>query len=165
MDIDTNEADRLLNGPAKDEETYGMSIAEVNVVCLGDAAEILSRCRNVLTLVLTRSKDTWPSVAEWSRILPKWFTEACSGEIDPAEQEAEIARVKSLPMEEGMMAPWSIGVWTGAFNLNWRSWFWWNAEIVNDDHLRVWVAVDGWPYSEGVLRWLLLAAGAQRIEF
>lgn len=148
MDIDTNEVERLLHGAAEGSETYGMMIAEVNVTC-ADAATLLARCREVMTLILSQSKDAWPTSEGWSRLLPSWFREGW----------LERPGVPRPP------SPWSIEAWADSFGKDWRSWYWWDAMVVDPHHLRIDVAIDGWPYSEGTLRWFLLAAGATHIKF
>lgn len=164
MDIDTNELERLLHGAAKESETYGMTTVEVNATC-ADAATLLARCREVMTLILSQSKDAWPTSEAWFRLLPGWFLEGWPERFGAVPRaDCEECRRASV-VTPRLPTPWSINRWLDSFGRDWRSWYWWDAMVVDPHHLRIDVAIDGWPYNEVTLRWLLLAAGATHIEF
>jgi len=69
-----------------------------------------------------------------------------------------------LEIEEDAHAKWS-----GLNTIYWlkpqeRSWWWWDGACEDENTIRVAVAIDGWPYASGALRWILRASGAISAE-
>jgi hypothetical protein len=114
------------------------------VVQAAEPSVVVGRSTDVLRVVLERSR-AWPPPAEWRRLLPVWFVDACAP--DASEQQGA----------------WTLDAWLYWLEPEQRSWFWWGAELT-DSGVEVLVEVDSWPYPDGALRWLLVAAGASRVE-
>jgi hypothetical protein len=160
----TNELGRVERGPEPHENRYDYFILPVDVECDRDAEDVLARCREVMRTVLAQPEDPWPSVEQWRQILPRWFVEAGGEEIRPEDEAREQARIAKLTFEELEKLPWPAGLWVSTFEGG-RSWYWWDAEVVSPKHLSVKLAVEGHPWSEGAVRWLLIAAGAKHVVF
>ena len=162
--IYTNELERVERGPSPGEDRYGYFVVDADAACGSGAGDVLVRCREVMRAVLTQPEDPWPSVEAWRQLLPRWFIEA-GGEEDSPDAMAEVmAGIKQMTAEEQEKLPWPAGAWVNTFEYG-RSWFWWDAEVVAPHHLRVKLAVEGHPWSEGAIRWLLIAAGATHVTF
>jgi hypothetical protein len=45
-----------------------------------------------------------------------------------------------------------------------RWWSWWDAVVIDKDHIRVAVQVSEWPFPWDMLRWLFRGSGAVDLE-
>ncbi|WP_375431314.1 hypothetical protein [uncultured Friedmanniella sp.] len=126
---------------------------------------VLRRSREVMTAVLDRPAQPWPSVAEWAESLPGWFVSACAPESEE-ELEAWVAWWRTLdpPGRAAAAAAkrWSLETWLSWLEPEERQWFWWDA-AVGGRRGQVLVEVPGWPAPFGALEWLLRAAGAASV--
>lgn len=156
-----NELQRINVGPRLGEKPVGV-LASFTVVTSGDAQAVLARVKEALVLAVDRDIQRWPTVDEWRAILPKWFVEKCADEI--SREEAE--RRRNLPMDERkrLADQWSVGAWTHWFKPSERSWYWWDARVVDKDRLKIEVVVENVPFAMGSLKWLLRAAGAIEVS-
>ncbi len=154
------EIDRLKNNPPSDEKPRGFLI-EGRITAKGHAGDVLAKTREVLMTALNHSPNSWPTVDEWRLLLPSWFVSRCADEI--TREEAE--RRRKLPMEERqrLAEKWSVGAWTHWMKASERSWFWWDAKEISPDELLIRIEVPGLPSPVGSLKWLLLAAGAEKV--
>lgn len=109
-------------------------------------AKALERARQVLETMIGRAAagGEWPSVEEWRRHLPPWFTAAC----------ADDAQVRDCVLDR-----WSLRAWTYWFRPDLRKWRWWDARA-DGDRLRVTLVVLQRPYLRGALEWLLKVSAA-----
>ncbi|MEZ4410904.1 MAG: hypothetical protein R3A52_31165 [Polyangiales bacterium] len=148
MEIWERERDRVLLGAVEGEDHDGWMIGPVTVTCDGDAAAVLDRCRAVMAVMLPWPRETWPTPEAWETLLPAWFVEACAAPSASGE----------------LCTPWPLGAWTGVFAEDWRPWFWWDARVLSDDVFELEIAIDGFPFGEAAMRWLLVAAGARSAE-
>ena len=82
----TDEAQRLHSGPTAGEKPKGV-LTSFNLICDGNAEQVLGRCKEVLGLVSAVNLDPWPSVEQWGKTLPKWFVDACFPEVIREEAE------------------------------------------------------------------------------
>jgi hypothetical protein len=157
----TDEAQRLHSGPTAGEKPKGV-LTSFNLICDGNAEQVLGRCKEVLGLVSAVNLDPWPSVEQWGKTLPKWFVDACFPEV--IREEAE--RRHRLPMSdrERLAEQWSVGAWTYWFRPSERSWYWWNARVVDANHAEVQVVSESVPFAMGALKWLCKAAGARQVS-
>jgi hypothetical protein len=57
-------------------------------------------------------------------------------------------------------AKWSLANWLAWMEPDERSWLWWDADVVDDEHLLVSVAIDSWPFGWGAISWLFRGSGA-----
>lgn len=134
-----NELQRINVGPRLGEKPVGV-LAFFTAVTSGDAQAVLARVKEALVLAVDRDIQRWPTVDEWRAILPKWFVEKCADEI--SREEAE--RRRNLPMDERkrLADQWSVGAWTHWFKPSERSWYWWDARVVDKDRLKIEVVVE-----------------------
>jgi len=161
--IYTNELARVERGPEPYEDRYGYMIVDADAYCSSNAESVLARCREVMRAVLTQPEVPWPSVEQWRKVLPRWFVEA-GGEESPGNMRAPTTTMRQMTFEELEKMPWPAAAWVNTFE-DGRSWYWWDAEVVSPNHLRIKLAVEGHPWSEGPIRWLLIASGAMHVEF
>ena len=136
---------RLLAGPSDDD---GAPLPARYEFSADDPGAVIERARSVLAIVFARCAQQWPSTAEWHSLLPQWFVDACAP--TPSDHER-----------------WSLDGWLYWFDPAGdgpdRTWEWWDAGIV-DGRGWVEVAIDGFPFGSGPMRWLLVAAGGGDAE-
>jgi hypothetical protein len=158
------ELQRLADGPRPNETPSGIGLARFVVRCPSGAADILAKVATVLKIVDEIALAAWPNTDEWRRKLPEWFTLACAPQISDEQAERWLAWWKALPQAEQAWAElekdWSLDNWLYWMQPDNRQWFWWHAQPVDGDHIKVMVSVDAWPFPYGSLRWLFKAAGA-----
>lgn len=133
-----------------------------------DSGELLRNCREVMSVVLRRQEDEWPSLDGWRELLPRWFVDACGPELTHEQADWQSAWLKSLPAEQQVAAedaiPWSLADWLEWLRPSERTWYWLGADATDQRVLRVWVDVPGHPSPTGALEWLLKASGATKVE-
>jgi len=160
----TNEEElwRLTQGSSPTTRLSPNIIVRLVAICPGNASDVLSRCKQVLEIVLKQDVNDWPSVDVWRSILPEWFVRRSATEV--SQEEAE--RRFRLPLEERIKLgkEWSVGAFVHWFQPSERFWFWWDSTVENADTLRVAVNVADLPFPWGALEWLLRASGATSIE-
>ena len=156
--MQSGELRRIDAGPVPGEAVDGFLVH----VAVGTPRppETLCRVRDVLRVVLSYLGTS--SGEDWARLLPAWFVSACSPELTPAEAEAALARWRADPVAHDA-DPWSLSGWLYWFEPENRSWWWWDGQIEGDDRLGITIVVEGHPFADGALRWLLLAAGAASV--
>lgn len=162
----TNEDElrRITYGPFVGEKPRGIALISVLAHCVGNAPEILVRCREVMRIVLAQDVERWPTDQKWLSLLPGWFVTAC---VDDEALRLEAQRWLELSDAERAAAvsgPWSVGGWTDTFLPHQRQWFWWDASTLNGDAVRVLIEIFADPFSWGALEWLLKASGAVGVE-
>ncbi|MHB0968391.1 MAG: hypothetical protein ACYC7A_04830 [Thermoanaerobaculia bacterium] len=166
--IHTHELQHLVTGPEPGETPEGIGLVRFDIRCDGDASGVLGRMRDVLGVVAGQRGVGWPALDEWRRHLPAWFVAACAPEMTSAEADESLARWQQLsPAEqqrEEEQRAWSLGDWLYWFEPAQRTWYWWDATVESDQHARIAIAVESWPFPWGALKWLARAAGAQAIE-
>jgi hypothetical protein len=176
MKISDGELRRIRLGPAEDDEE-GLLLVRVFFTAT-DSAAVIARAREVLGCVVERV-DSWPAEEEWPEILPSWFVERSTPEVDrsatepvfdPADRAAAwLERWQTTtPAEEGTAgkAPWSLSNWLFYFDLDEeegggddRSWWWWDAGTDAPGTGWIDVATTGLPFGTGTLYWLIEASG------
>lgn len=160
----TEEARRIVNGPAAGEEPQGAEILHLRVECNGDADEVLQRIQEVLLAILDNPAR---EVASLQAAVPEWFRDACAPEEAPGQAKGRIERRRSLPLEqlrEEREERWSVDAWLHWFTDEERLWSWWSARVVSPTTLNISVAVTDWPAPLGALEWIFRAAGANYVE-
>jgi hypothetical protein len=162
------EIKHLDSGATLGENPSKLGTVRLEVDCHGNAELILQRSKEVLRTVIERAKDRWPSNEEWCSILPEWFVVTCSKELPKDEADKWLAWWRKLNPEQKAAAEaakkWSLPAWIYWLHPDQRLWFWWDAEILTPDHIRVAVEVSHWPFPWGALRWLFIAAGASDVR-
>jgi hypothetical protein len=159
-----DELRRLNSGPSTGELARDVGVVRFFAHCAGDAPEVLSRCEEVMRVVLGQNVERWPTDEQWHSLLPAWFVTACPDETMAAQamqrwfELSELERLKSVPKA------WSVGNWIYWFLPEERQWFWWDASIVDANTVEILVEVFGHPFPWGPLEWLLEASGAIKFE-
>jgi hypothetical protein len=162
------ELQRLRAGPMPDSHPGGIGLVQLVAHCAANAAVVLERCKQTLTIVLEHSATNFPTDEEWGRLLPQWFVERCAPEPSSQERGRWLRWWKSLsPVEQARTERekrWTSSNWIYWFEPDTREWFWWDAKILNENELRVIVQVSNFPFPWGALDWLLRGSGATDVE-
>ena len=159
-----NEIYRLVNGEGQIEKLNNMEYVEFKIECRNNSSDVLSKCKEVLKIVLCNNEKDKLTIDEWRNVLPLWFTEKCAKEL--SKQEAEdrlnltIEERKRITLNEG----WTLSDWIYWFKPNERQWYWWDAKIVDLNTIHLVIECYGWPFAWGALRWLWKACGAIECE-
>jgi hypothetical protein len=157
----------LTDGSRPGEVPGGVGTVSVLARAGADARVVLDRCRAVLLAVLDHSEPEWATVEEWKSYLPAWFVAASGPERSGEDAERWLAWWRTLGPADKAGAEseqqWALADWLYWLMPSERQWFWWDAEVGQDDTLRVTVEVPGWPAALGALDWLLHAAGAVEV--
>jgi hypothetical protein len=158
---------RLAKSPGLEEKPTGMGTVRFVAKCSGNAGEVLSKTKELMTVVNHNSIPHWPSDVAWRRLLPNWFVARCSPEKSQKEAEEWLAWWKSLSRDEQKKIEatnaWSLLNWLYWLEPDNRQWYWWDGIVLDHDTLMVAVEVDSWPFGWGDLSWLLRAAGASQV--
>jgi hypothetical protein len=136
---------------------------EVRLRCFLPAVEVEKKLREVLDAI-EAAGGTWPTVTEWERRLPSWFTKACPPPLSQEEAEGWLERWRALPPDEKEAAAknrWSLVDWLHWVQPENSVWRWVRAEVRGPHDLSVWLEVEGWPAPLGAFEWLARAAGAE----
>jgi hypothetical protein len=169
MSVSADELRRVAEGPRPDEEPTGQLVA-ADVRCDGDAAAVLARCREVMAVVLEHSDGEWVSDEQWRDLLPAWFVEVSAPDPTPEETQELMARRAAMASDERRAFDaersqrWSVGAFVSNFDPEERTWYWWSAEVINDDGFQILLVADDWPAPVGALDWLLRAVGGREID-
>lgn len=159
-----NEFDRLLYGIDMTQKLDSGFLINFEVICEGNSAVVLERCKEVLISVLQNNAEKLYSLEDWRTKLPEWFISFCAEEITKEEAERRIQlsleERQRIAIEEG----WSLSSWLYWFYPEQRHWYWWDAKILNRDTFTIIVKCDSWPFPYGALKWLVAASGARYIE-
>lgn len=160
----TRELERLRHGVRPDETPAGMGTVRFIAKCDGDADAVLSTCKAALTAILELVDRRCSEESAWAASLPKRFVDACP----PFPSREELDAYNRLPLEERVERDWTEG-WPlravmNAFLVLERYWSWWDAMVLDKDHIAVAVEVSEWPLSWEFLRWSFRASGAVDLE-
>jgi hypothetical protein len=113
-------------------------------------------------IALLANLDSHPDLEGWRQILPRWFVETCRPEESHEEAEAWLRSWRLIsPAEEER--GWSLANWLYWFEPDQRFWYWWDAQVVDRDTVRVVIEAHEMPPPLGSLMWLFKAAGASLI--
>ena len=177
--------------PAEDDELFGGELERVRGLHQAtpsdgelltvrahvstDPVKVLARARQVLLAVLEGLPEDWPAnekrpfpaLQEWEQRLPRWFVNLCTAETSEAKITATAWRLHELPPDVRELishhtAP-SLGSWVSCFERH-RSWLWWDASL-STDHFDLRYVVFDTSYTSWDLSWLLVAAGAWRLDY
>lgn len=134
----------LIDGASAGEPS-GQALDVIEVECEGGAERALARVREALLPVLEHQEGTWPSIDVWKALLPGWFVDAC---------------VDDRQVRDCVLDRWSLRAWLHWLQPGERQWRWWDAEVVDQTHLRVRLLPLTDPYLKGSVSWLLSVAGS-----
>ncbi|MFA5896847.1 MAG: hypothetical protein WC985_08095 [Thermoplasmata archaeon] len=169
MDRD-RELRHLREGPRLDEQPPLLD--HIIARCPGTAESALRRCKELLEVVLLQSANRWPSDREWLSLLPELFIAECAPEMTRKEADKYLEWERGLSYEERIRrarkedahGKWSVLETVYWFRDEERSWWWWDAVVEDQNTVRVAVEIEGSPYANGALRWILRASGATSAE-
>lgn len=162
------ERERLSNPPQAMEKSSGVGLARFIVSC-SDADSVLRLAKEILITVNNHSTQSWPSLDEWSKILPPQFVENCLPELTEAQQQKQTQTWESLDYEEKLAEAahddkWTLSSWISWLEPDGREWFWWDAILfdppLSNSHFLIEVTVLDSPFMSGALKWLFKACGA-----
>ncbi len=141
-----NELKRLLFGSDKSSDT---TLMRVEVSCNNNASQVLEQAMEALAVILSvnsvcKDKEEWLT-SESYEMLEAWFI----NNMLPHNNDDRLL--------------------DGIQNVRWfgedRDWFWWSAQIADENNLYVYILVAGFPISGfDSLRWLLECCGASEVE-
>ena len=162
----STELERVERGPTPGESPGGMGTVRFIAKCSGDAEQVLMTARSTLRSAIELSSSGVFDERAWASHLPEPFVSNC---IRPPSQE-EMDQEMKLPLEERVelqrWQKWSVKAFMNSFlpELDMRYWSWWDAVVLDKDHIAVAVQVSEWPFPWEALRWLLRGSGAIDLE-
>jgi len=163
-----SEAKRLKVSPPEGTVPGGMGTVQFVADCPGNAAVVLQRVKEVLSIASEHTLSGWPPDEQWRSLLPAWFLAACAPEQTQAEADKWMAWWRTLPREQQIRVDqekeWSLHSWLYWMKPENRIWTWWDARAIDTNTVIVAVEVTFWPFPWGALRWLFRAAGARQLE-
>ena len=161
------ELERLLHRPKEGERPGGIGTVRFVARCPGGTAnEVLAIAKHALEVAIRFTTAGTFDESAWTATLPKRFV---GNSAQPRSQE-EIDRESVLPIEERIRLQkeqrWSVRMFMNSFlpELGFRHWSWWDATVLDENHIGVAVQVKEWPFPWESLRWLFRASGADDIE-
>lgn len=165
------ERKRLSCAPLSSDKPTGIGTVRFVVSCDSNAEFILSLAKEILLKIDQYYESDWPSLTTWKKILPKYFVDNCEPEVSKEELDKRIAYRNSLPLEKQHELlsdeKWSLDNWLYWLKLKNRTWFWWDATLlekpIRDTHFIVAVVVLEWPFPWGALKWLFKGCGASDV--
>lgn len=160
----SSEFERLKHGVKPDQTPGGMGTVRFIAKCNGDAETVLSTCKATLTAILELVGKRCSEESVWRSSLPKRFVDACP----PFPSAEEMEAYNQLPLEERVERDrtegWPLRALMNAFLVLKRYWSWWDAVILDKNHIAVAVEVSEWPFPSESLRWIFRASGAVDLE-
>jgi hypothetical protein len=157
------ELERLRSGPDATERPGGIGTVRIVAKCSGNAQEVLSRTKQAMEVVARVTASEGKEVEIWKKALPSWLVSV----FRPQPTRAEIEAVLKLSLEGKQKwgeQNWDLESWLHWFRPENRYWYWWDAEVRDENTLVVAIEVSEWPFPWGALKWLLKAAGATSVE-
>jgi hypothetical protein len=161
---------RILEGVEEGNIPKGMGTVRFNVICKNNSEFVLNNVKEVLVTIINKTlkESTWPSDDEWYEILPNWFREKCSDELNEKDAEKWLDWWRSHSPEDQkkieLDMKWSLSNWIYWMHPDNREWYWWDATCIDNDTILVAIEVDSWPFPWGSLSWLFKASDAISIE-
>ncbi|HZZ70985.1 MAG TPA: hypothetical protein VFE24_01960 [Pirellulales bacterium] len=163
----STELERLQRGPAQTESPGGIGTVRFIARCPdGNAGEVLAVAKSALEVAIRLSQSGVFEENAWMAALPDRFVK--NSALHPSQEE--IDREAALPLEERIRLSretrCSVRGFMNSFlpELELKGWSWWDAAILDENHIAVAVEVEGWPFPWGSLRWLFRTSGAADLE-
>ena len=124
------------------------------VTCDSLASDVLDTAKRVLSVAIDLSGSGTFEVEKWEGELPTPFVKRCKPIDNAPSVKEEIAL--------GRKPRWSVFMFMNAFrpDLLPRQWTWWDAHVVDENHIHVSVLIEEWPFAWESLRWLFVGSGA-----
>lgn len=160
----TPELERVRYGVEPTKPPDGLGTVRFLARCQGDAEAVLSTVKSVLAAILELVEQRCADEAVWASTLPKVFVNACPRFPSPEEMEV----YRRLPLDErvklDLAEGWPLRAVMNSFLVLDRWWSWWDAIVLDKDHVAVAVQVAQWPFPWELLRWLFCASGALEMD-
>jgi len=161
-----NELYRLRGGTEKGSE--GMNIVSFVARCPFGAEVVLNKVKSIIEIIdsIVLKGITFESIV-WESILPEWFIQAFSPPMNTDQADQWLKHWESLSTIErkNLEEVWTLENWLYWMEVSNRSWFWWDAIIIEEfDHIVLCVQVDSWPFPWGSLKWLFKISGASELS-
>jgi hypothetical protein len=134
--------------------------------CFGNAGEVLSIAKQTLEAAIQLSNSGVFDEYAWTAALPEAFIKASPPFPTPEELEAYNRLSLDERIERDSTAGWPLRAFINSFRPEpeMRYWSWWDAAILDENHIAVAVEIKEWPFPWQALRWLLKASGAIDLE-
>lgn len=123
----------------------------------GDLNDCLSRIKQIVELIASRSSDQWPTEDEWRNLFPSWLIESFKFYTP---EEAEIL-LTTIPKERWSELPWDFGSWLDAIQD--RGWQWWSSKV-HESEFEICLSIVEWPASLEAFEHIITAAQADFIS-
>ncbi|NER00691.1 MAG: hypothetical protein F6K30_29025 [Cyanothece sp. SIO2G6] len=164
---EVSELRRIEYGVTADDNPRKLGLVTFHIICSGNSETVLLKAKEVLKNFIISSSEQWPTAEQWRNLLPKWFVNECAEEKTKEEMEKYLENLRKLPSDEREQIieniRWSLENWLYWLAPSERQWFWWDAEIVDENLLHIVVEVKEWPFAWKALAWLFRASGAVRV--
>jgi hypothetical protein len=135
------------------------AVLRYRIAVLDEARGFLARITELMLIVNEKSlSGKWPSMKEWTDLLPSWFLSAT-----PSNQH----------LNEFRNSNWSFRAWIDAMepggvagdpDADPRDWCWWYAELIDDHTIEAGINMLETPCRFEAFLWLISAAGARAIK-
>ncbi len=162
------ERQRLIHGPLPSEIPGGIGLEAFRVRCSGEAALVLDKVREVMSVVLLYDVDNWPSDDAWRQLLPAWFVQRCEASRWREEVDSRFTWWQRFLLQRrrrhARVGPWPVDAWIYWFLQEQWEWYWWHATIKSRHVWRLEVEVTDGPFPWDALYWLFRAAGATSVR-
>lgn len=162
----STELERLQRGPDENESPGGIGTVRFIARCQSNSDEVLAVAKSALEVAIRLSNSGVFEERAWMAALPDRFVKNSA----PHPSQDEIDRESTLPLEERIRIQtekkWSVKMFMNSFlpELEMKHWFWWDAVILDENHIVVAVEVESWPFPWECLRWLFKASGAVDLD-
>jgi hypothetical protein len=137
----------LREGAAEGEALApGDLFVALEVFTIPEATLVSARLREALAAVIEGTQAGVSGTAGWESRLPKWLVESFA------------------PVSPRPDVKWELLRWVAWYQPERREWFFWDAEVVDDYFLVVYLEAVDLPFSHDSLEFLLQAAGAEDVS-
>ncbi|HYE05103.1 MAG TPA: hypothetical protein VEL07_06205 [Planctomycetota bacterium] len=167
MNLFETELNRL-RGMPEGPIDEGLLTGNMVIKSAEDHDVIIRRAMEALRVVDETILSDWkhfPTLEQWSAILPHWFIDACGPERSKEESLAWLKWFRSLPLpqqgEAMRESKWSLNAWTYWFQPAQRNWYWGRQLGSDGEHFMVELWCIDWPCATDSFSWLVRAAGAE----
>ena len=153
------ELDRLFNPPLKGLSD-GISIVHYIAQCKGNSSGVLAIVKQTLQVAIQLSDKEIFDERTWIERLPDQFIKNSAPHPSPEEidREAKLSLEERIQLQEEGKC--SVRMFMNSFRpeLELKKWTWWDAEILDENHIAVAVEVEDFLFPWQGLRWLFKGA-------
>ncbi len=163
-----NECEILENkSPTKTDDN--LDVSQYSFLYKSNPKLIVENIKEIILIIdrISISRDDWPTVDEWKKILPRWFTSKFLPDRTEAEKKkfilewdsADVDRKSKIEMQD---TKWRLKNWIYYFETDKRDYFIENIEIMESKILLTIASID-LPFSIGPIEWLIRASGGYEL--